>query len=62
MKRTDFILSAKPQIERIGNVMYGKYKSGFGGNIVGANGVSFALSTMSGGMREPMIPIVYETK
>lgn len=62
MKRTDFTLSAKPQIERIGNVMYGVYKSGFGGNVVGVKGICFTLSTMSGGMREPMIPIVYESK
>lgn len=55
MRQTDGIV-------RKGNVMYGSYRSGFGGNVIGANGVSFALSTMSGGMREPMILIVYESE
>ena len=37
------------RIIKVGNTIYGRYHSGFAGNVVGTSGVSFALSTMAGG-------------
>lgn len=46
---------------RLGNLFYGRPRSGFGGEVIGVNGTCFTLSTMSGGYREPIVPIAYET-
>lgn len=41
-------------IERIGNLFYGEFKSGFGGNVIGIHGECLALTTLltrSGGLQ-----------
>ena len=51
-----------PKCVRIGNI-YGKDKgTGYAGNVWDDNGLSPALNTMSGGNRQPMIPIKNATK
>jgi DNA (cytosine-5)-methyltransferase 1 len=51
-----------PKCVRIGNI-YGEDKgTGYAGNVWDDNGLSPALNTMSGGNRQPMIPIKNATK
>jgi len=52
----------KPDIVKVGNTIYGKYKSGFAGNVVDSNGVCYTISAMGGGNREPHILIIDETQ
>lgn len=47
-------------IIQLGNIIYGKFKSGFAGNVVGVKGICFSLTTMDGGNREPLIIIEYD--
>lgn len=54
MNRNDGII-------KVGNILYGTYKSGFAYNVVGAGGVCITITTIrGGGYREPMTRITYE--
>jgi energy-converting hydrogenase Eha subunit G len=44
----------------LGNIFYGEYHPGFTGNVISTRGVSFAMTSMRGGNRQPIIPMVYE--
>ena len=45
------------KIIEIGNIYYGDYHAGFGGNIVGIDGIAPTLNFMGGGNRMPLILI-----
>lgn len=47
-------------IVQLGNIIYGEYRSGFAGNVIGVGGVCFSLTTNTGGYREPLVVIEYE--
>ena len=45
------------KIIAIGNIYYGDYHAGFGGNIVGIDGIAPTLNCAGGGNRMPLILI-----
>ena len=55
-----FHMTHNDGIIKVGNILYGSYKSGFAYNVVGAGGVCITITTIRGGYREPMTRIVYE--
>lgn len=50
----------KDNIIPICNILYGRYRYGFAYNVISICGLCFALTTTSGGGREPIITIVYD--
>lgn len=50
------------KIIEIGNIYYGDYHAGFGGNIVGIDGIAPTLNCMGGGNRMPLILIENEKR
>lgn len=50
------------KLTRIGNLFGPTRGTGYAGNIWDKNGLAPALTTMGGGLREPMILETYETE